>query len=172
MNEQAVDHSIQRVVFNHVGLCVGDLERSRHFYEQAFSFEPWWELQVPDIGSCTLLRLAPPLGLRVVYLVRDGLVLELLHFADRRHPPGGDRTMDERGLTHLSLAVADMDEAMTSVRRCGGQVLADTSVGSAVMVRDPDGQLIEITSWAWRHALPPLPATVSRPRDQPGRHRQ
>ena len=28
---------------------------------------------------------------------------------------------------------------------------------AAIIIRDPDGQLIELTSAAWRDVLPPLP---------------
>jgi hypothetical protein len=37
-----------RVAFNHVGLCVGDLDRSRTFYERALGFAFWWEIDAPD----------------------------------------------------------------------------------------------------------------------------
>ena len=33
-----------RTVFNHVGLCVMDRERSRRFYEGLLGFTFWWEL--------------------------------------------------------------------------------------------------------------------------------
>jgi catechol 2,3-dioxygenase-like lactoylglutathione lyase family enzyme len=130
---------------NHVGLCVSDLERSRAFYERALGFRHRSDLAVPDGPASTLLRVPPPVGLRAVYLERDGWVLELLRF-DR---PGNDRQRDrsftEPGLTHISFAVDDLASACALVTEHGGEVLADTEIpGMAVMVRDPDGQLLEL----------------------------
>jgi len=144
------------MVFNHVGLCVTDLERSRRFYEQALGFRFWWELDAPEEGTSTLLRLPSPVGLQAVYLVHGGLVLELLHYrssAQAHHR----RAMNVPGLTHLSLSVQDMVAAKAKVVEFGGSVLDDTDIEAAVMVTDPDGQLVELTSWQWRDALPPLP---------------
>ena len=134
------------VAFNHVGLCVSDLERSRAFYEGALGFRRWWDLDAPEEASRVLLGLPGPLGLHAAYLVRDGLVLELLHYSARKQPTPRRRPMDEPGLTHLSLAVEDVPAALDRVRQLGGEVLEDSDVGAGIMVRDPDGQLIELTT--------------------------
>jgi catechol 2,3-dioxygenase-like lactoylglutathione lyase family enzyme len=135
--------------FNHVGQCVSDLDRSRRFYCEAFGFEVARELHPPDQGSAELLRLAPPLGMTACYLKRDdGFVLELLHFAGAELVPSDPRVVNQLGLTHVSLSVDDLDEALAAVEANGGEVLADTNIGVAVFVRDPDGQLIELlTGW-------------------------
>lgn len=146
-----------RVAFNHVGLCVRDIRRSRAFYEEALGFRFWWEFDAPEEATRTLLGLPGPAGLHATYLVRDGLVLELLHFAEGSHPPARSRPFDEPGLTHLSVAVEDRDGTLARVRTLGGQVVEGSDVGAAVMVRDPDGQLVELTSWSWRSKVPPLP---------------
>jgi catechol 2,3-dioxygenase-like lactoylglutathione lyase family enzyme len=145
------------VVFNHVGVCVSDLARARRFYEQALGFDYWWELKAPDDGTSTLLRVRKPVDLHAVYLRHGDVVLELLHFGGPDHPQRRERVMNEPGLTHLSLSVEDIAATLERVGACGGEVLEDTDVGAAVMVRDPDGQLLELTSWQWRSALPPLP---------------
>ena len=85
-----------------------------------------------------------------VYLVRDGLVLELLHFADRATAPYRPRTMNEPGLTHLSLSVDDVAATCGRVPEYGGEVLDDTDIGAAIFIRDPDGQLIELLPMAYR----------------------
>src|SRR5271169_2506941 len=72
-----------QIVFNHVGLCVADTTRSRRFYEGLLGFEFWWELDPPDEGTDQLLQLNKPIGLHATYLVRDGLVLELLDYSKR-----------------------------------------------------------------------------------------
>jgi lactoylglutathione lyase len=145
------------IAFNHVGLCVRDVAKSRHFYEVALGFRYWWELDAPDEGTGRLLRIPEPIGLHAVYLIRDGLVLELLDFSRAPGPERTERVMNESGLTHLSLSVRDIPAALDRVRACGGTVLEDTDLGAAVMIRDPDGQLVELTSWQWLSTPPPRP---------------
>jgi catechol 2,3-dioxygenase-like lactoylglutathione lyase family enzyme len=131
-----------------VGQCVSDLERSKRFYVEVFGFEVARELHPPDQGSAELLRIDPPLGMTACYLKRDDFVLELLHFADAGLVPGEERVVNQLGLTHVSLSVDSMDDALAAVEANGGQVLPETNIGVAVFVRDPDGQLIELlTGW-------------------------
>jgi catechol 2,3-dioxygenase-like lactoylglutathione lyase family enzyme len=146
-----------RTVFNHVGLCVADRERSRRFYEGLLGFEFWWELEPPDDGTDQLLQLAKPVGLRATYLVRDGLVLELLDYAKREVHTGPERVMDQVGLTHLSLSVSDLAAVVTMVDRLGGSVVEATVSEQSAMIRDPDGQLIELLADSWLAVLPPRP---------------
>ena len=112
-----------RTVFNHVGLCVADRERSRRFYEGLLGFQFWWELELPDEGTEQLLQLAKPIGVRATYLVRDGLVLELIDYSKRDVHVGPERVMDQVGLTHLSLSVSDLGDVLAMVdefrRICG-----------------------------------------------------
>ena len=146
------------VVVNHLGQCVADADRSRAFYEAVFGFGFWHEITLPDRPLATLVGLEPPLGVRAVYLRRGDFVLELIEYVDAPpEPPTRPRRMNDAGLTHLSLAVADLAEARDAVRAHGGEVLDDTDVGMAVMVRDPDGQLIELLPVAYREHLPPWP---------------
>ncbi len=70
-----------RIAFNHVGQCVADLERAKRFYIDLFGFTLERELNPSDKLSAPLLGLEPPLGMTASYLTRDGLVLELIHFA-------------------------------------------------------------------------------------------
>ena len=148
----------QETVFNHVGLCVTDVERSRTFYEQALGFTFWWELeQLPEEESAKLLGLETPLELHAVYLIRDGFVLELLHYHSDRMQPARVRSMAEPGLTHISVTVGDMSAAFERVEQFGGRVLHETNTGPAVMIRDPDGQLIELLEPSWFDWQPPRP---------------
>jgi catechol 2,3-dioxygenase-like lactoylglutathione lyase family enzyme len=130
---------------NHVGLCVTDLDRSRAFYQGALGFQHRSDLAVPDAPAATLLQVEPPVGLRAVYLERDGWVLELLHFDRPGNEAARPRPFTEPGLTHISFAVDDLASACTLVTEHGGEVLPKTEIpGMAVMVRDPDGQLLEL----------------------------
>jgi lactoylglutathione lyase len=140
--------------FNHVGQCVTDLERSKRFYCELFGFSLEREITPPDETSAQLMSLTPPLGMTAAYLVRDGLVLELLHYsAAGQTRPYRPRTMNEPGLTHLSLSVDDIDDVCSQVRAYGGEVVASSNIGAAVFIRDPDGQLVELLPMAYRRHL-------------------
>jgi catechol 2,3-dioxygenase-like lactoylglutathione lyase family enzyme len=137
--------------FNHVGHCVTDLDRSRRFYEELLGFSFQRELRVPDAPAAQLLRVEPPVGMTAAYLERDGFVLELLHFDRAGNDPRRERSFTEPGLTHLSFSVDDVAATCARVDELGGEVLADTDVGGlAVMIRDPDGQLLELLPMGYR----------------------
>lgn len=146
-----------RTVFNHVGLCVADRERSRRFYEELLGFKFWWELELPDAGTKQLLQLAGPIGVRATYLVRDAFVLELIDYSKRRVQTGQQRVMDQVGLTHMSLSVSDLAAVLTMVESFGGSVIEETVTEQFAMIRDPDGQLIELLPDTWPASLPPRP---------------
>jgi len=130
---------------NHVGLCVQDLVRSRAFYEAVLGFNHRNDLPVPDAAASRLLRVPEPVGLTAAYLERDGWILELIHFARDGNEPQRDRSFTEPGLTHISFSVDDVAATCAKVTEHGGEVLADTEMGGrAILVRDPDGQLLEL----------------------------
>ena len=138
-------------VFNHVGQCVTDLERSRAFYIEVLGFELWREITLDDEPSDRLLRLKAPIGMTACYLRRDGFVLELLHFAGEGGAPlpYRERVMNEPGLTHVSVSVDDIPATCRAAVEHGGAVLEDTDIGGAVFIRDPEGQLVELLPMAY-----------------------
>ena len=142
-----------RSAFNHVGQCVTDLERSKRFYVELFGFELEREITPPDDSSAQLLSLTPPLGMTAAYLVRDGLVLELLAFAAAPTQEFRRREMNEPGLTHVSLSVDDIVAVCARIPEYGGEVIESSNIGNAVFVRDPDGQLLELLPMAYRKHL-------------------
>jgi len=144
-------------VFNHVGLCVSDTARSRRFYEGLLGFEFWWDLEPPDEATAQLLQLNKPIGVRATYLIRDGFVLELLAYSHRALRAGPERAMDQLGLTHLSLSVSDLADVLATVESYGGSVLESTVTDQSAMIRDPDGQLLELLLDTWLAGLPPRP---------------
>jgi lactoylglutathione lyase len=140
--------------FNHVGQCVTDLDRAKRFYCDLLGFTLEREIQPPDADSAQLMSLTPPLAMTAAYLVRDGLVLELLHYAaDGQTQPFRSRTMNEPGLTHLSLSVDDIGAVCSRVAEFGGEVVESSNIGAAVFVRDPDGQLLELLPMTYRAHL-------------------
>jgi lactoylglutathione lyase len=146
-----------RTVFNHVGLCVADRERSRRFYEGLLGFQFWWEIEPPDDRTAQLVGLPKPLGVHATYLVRDGFVLELIDYSQREVHAGPERVMDQVGLTHISFSVFDLDGVLERVAEFGGAVVDETVSEGSAMIRDPDGQLLELLSEEWLAVLPPRP---------------
>ena len=144
----------------HIGICVSDLERSLRFYRDLLGFRFEHELEVAGEPSDTLLRLRD-VKLRASYLVRDGVRIELLHFASPPAPAPRTRPMHEHGLTHLSFRVADVDATLAALRAAGERVLEETVIrfpefqSAACMIVDPDGQLIELVQAPGDPAAPP-----------------
>ncbi len=127
-----------------MGLAVADLDAEVGFWTGAMGFERVSTLDAADEPTGRLLGLDRP-GLRAVYLRRGDFVLELLNFRGVGLVERPHRVINEAGLTHLSLNVADMDAALDLVRTHGGEVLDDTRLEDvAVMIRTPSGQLVEL----------------------------
>jgi catechol 2,3-dioxygenase-like lactoylglutathione lyase family enzyme len=130
--------------YSHTGQCVRDLDRARRFYVEVFGFEEVLDLDVSGSQSATLLRLPDPVGLRAVYLRRDGFVLELLAFTEPEPLAPRERPILEPGLTHISIGVEDIDATCAQVVEHGGSVLDESRLPTAVFVRDPEGQVVEL----------------------------
>jgi len=95
-----------------------------------------------------------------VYPIKDDqrFVLEFLHYsAPGAIKPFRARTMDEPGLTHLSIAVDDIYAAAQKAVEYGGEIIDDSDIGAAIFIRDPDGQLLELLPTGYRANLPPKP---------------
>lgn len=91
--------AVRRV--SHVGVCVSDVERSIAFYRDGLGFQPVHELRVEGEPSDTLLALRD-VRLHAVYLERDGVRIELLHYQSPKSPLRAPvRAMNDLGFTHL-----------------------------------------------------------------------
>jgi catechol 2,3-dioxygenase-like lactoylglutathione lyase family enzyme len=107
------------------------------------------ELAVEGEAAGRLLRL-PHVSLRALYLERDGVRIELLHYDSPGHVgDGAPREMNRLGLTHLSLRVDDLDALLAPLEASGGRILRDTRIepqpGTRVIfAADPDGTLVEL----------------------------
>jgi catechol 2,3-dioxygenase-like lactoylglutathione lyase family enzyme len=141
-------------VANHVGQLTPDLERAKRFYIDLLGFTLDREIHVPDAGTAPLLGLDAPLGTTASYLRLGEFTLELLHFADAESRPQ-PRTFLDRGLTHLSLSVDDLESVVSRVGDYGGSVHTVALMPHAAMVRDPDGQLLELLPMSYRDSLSP-----------------
>jgi len=145
-------------MFNHTGIVVTDLERSKRFYEEVLGFRFWYEITPPDEMTAKLSSLEPPLGVTASYYVLEGFVIEFLHYSEPGAiKPFRTRTMDEPGLTHLSIGVDDIYATAKKAVEYGGEIIDDSDVGAAIFIRDPDGQLLELLPTGSRASLPPRP---------------
>lgn len=101
------------------------------------------------------MQLPEPLGVHATYLVRDGFVLELMDYSKRQVNAGPERVMDQIGLTHITFSVSDLGGALAKVEEFGGAVVDATMTDAMAIIRDPDGQLLELL-WDGRFSvLPP-----------------
>jgi catechol 2,3-dioxygenase-like lactoylglutathione lyase family enzyme len=144
--------------YNHTGQVVTDLERSKRFYQEVFGFKFWYEIKPPDEATAKLSCLEPPLGMTASYLTLDGFVLELMHYsAEGAGAPYRARTMNEPGLTHLSVSVDDVRGTAEKAVEYGATIIEESDLGHALFIRDPEGQLLELLPSAYREKLPPKP---------------
>jgi catechol 2,3-dioxygenase-like lactoylglutathione lyase family enzyme len=144
--------------YNHTGHVVTDLERSKRFYQEVLGFRFWYEITPPDGPTAKLSGLTPPLGTTASYLTLDGFVLELMHYsAPGATVPFRPRTMNEPGLTHLSISVDDVHVTAAKAVEFGGVLIEESDLDVALFIRDPDGQLIELLPVTYRDHLPPKP---------------
>lgn len=133
---------------NHVGHCVGDLHAAVRFWTGLLGFEEVGRSRVPDEAAGPLLSVQAPVGLEVAYLRLGDFTLELLHFDRPGNPEVRRRVFNEPGLTHISVSV---DDPLAIARRApslGGTVELESELAS--LVRDPDGQVIELLPRNWR----------------------
>ena len=77
----------ETVSFNHIGVCVGDLEKPGGSTRTSWDSATGWELDVPDeaVGPADGIPLRSEPGR---YLVNGRFVLELIDFARCRGPSG------------------------------------------------------------------------------------
>lgn len=147
--------------FSHLGVCVSDLERSERFYVHGLGFTREADLRVQGEPSDTLLDLKDT-DLEAVYLVRDGVRVELLHYRSPGVVSGPrPRPMNLLGLTHLSLRVDDLEDALRACAEAGGEVQGRTRIGmpehgvGAAFVLDPDGTRVELVQAPGDPSRPP-----------------
>ena len=139
--------------FSHYGVCVSDMERSRRFYCEAFGFRPG-ALMHPGQECSNLVGIDGPLAMRCQFIVKDGLLMELIKYDSPGHVGTAEaRPPNKLGLTHISFRVKDIEATMAKVEELGGTVMRQTRMtydngdgtgGSAIFCLDPDGTRVEL----------------------------
>jgi catechol 2,3-dioxygenase-like lactoylglutathione lyase family enzyme len=147
--------------FSHVGICVADLPLSLRFYSEGLGFREVHRLEQRGNPAGQLLELNA-LDLEAVYLEREGVRIELLHYREPGHRGSCEpRPMNGLGLTHLSLRTDDLAEDLERLRALGARVLEQTRIENAeqgvaaLFVTDPDGLRIELVQMPGDPSQPP-----------------
>ncbi|MDG2002573.1 MAG: VOC family protein [Novosphingobium sp.] len=126
----------------HIGHAVSDMETSLKFYTELIGFRFDRELNFTNDQIQDLLVLKQPKDMRVIYLLLAGFTLELMEMDPAAVPHAGSRDFTLTGITHFSFVVDDPADIYARVEDFGGTRWSD--IGIANMIRDPDGQLIEL----------------------------
>lgn len=136
------------IAIRHIGLCTADIELASRFYTGALGFEPL--MDIIEIGPpFDELIEQPGATLRVQQLRCGDTTIELLGYADNRVEGAPERgAMNRRGLSHITLVVADIDAVAERIGQHGGRVHLETRVdspfGPLLFCTDPDGVRIEL----------------------------
>ena len=157
------DGPIQGARFGHTNLIARDWRRLAEWYERLFEcvpVPPERDYSGSDLERGTGVSAAALRGvhLRLPGHGDDGPTLEIYTFASTRDAPG--RVIDAPGWGHIAFAVSDVDAARRRVLDEGGATIGEvvtltTSDGRRVTwcyVTDPEGNIIELQSWAPRPA--------------------
>jgi lactoylglutathione lyase len=126
--------SLNRLVsgLSHIGIRVHDYERSRAFYER-LGFTHAWGPHGPDQVAAA----RHPSGLELNFIVNapDASAPNVLMDIDQKHA----------GITHIALQVSDLASVEAELAAAGVAVSGRRGA-SAVFVRDPDGNVIELAA--------------------------
>ena len=130
-----------------IGVCVSDLERSKAWWCDGLGFVPKWGLE-GGREFADALEIGGDVELTAQFVERDGVMLELLHYAR----PGASGVPSNRrnllGFTHLSIEVDDVDEVAQRLVELGGEMIPSTrthfGTGELMFVADPDGVRVEL----------------------------
>jgi predicted enzyme related to lactoylglutathione lyase len=148
-----------KAVFSNVNLIAEDWRSLAAFYQDVFGCElipPERDLSGPDLEAATGVAGAHIRGahLRLPGSGADGPTLELFEYEQRA--PSGARSANTPGFAHIAFEVPDVDAACQEVADHGGsalgQIVRKMIPGRGQLtfayVRDPEGNIIELSSWA------------------------
>lgn len=150
---------------NHVALSVPDIDRAVEFYCGLLGFEKVIEIGWP-VGTESADQILSVKGTsaRVVHLRTANLLIELFQFVTG-NPAKQDpnRPVIDHGITHLALAVTDLDAEYARLSAAGMRFHSPpTDVAPGVRTaygRDPFGNVVELEESLGR-VRPDAPASL------------
>ena len=117
---------------SHIGIRVHDLARSRAFYEQlGFRFE--WGPAGPE--PVAAMRHASGLEINFILNAKEAKVPNILMDVPEKHP----------GYTHIALKIDDVAKTEAALMSAGLAITGRRGQ-TALFVRDPDGNVIELAA--------------------------
>jgi catechol 2,3-dioxygenase-like lactoylglutathione lyase family enzyme len=134
----------------HIGIGVSDIKHAENFYVGVFGCVRDRELRMTS-DQLGLLQLQPASDIHAVYLLLGNVTLELMAFDPPNAKTAGARVFNQTGLVHLSIAVENIAATCALAAAHGGTVLSQSE--RAAILRDPDGQLIELLVSAVNDAI-------------------
>jgi catechol 2,3-dioxygenase-like lactoylglutathione lyase family enzyme len=132
------------VGFDHVGLCVAELDAEQAFYERAFGFELQLSFDLPgEIRGAMLTH-------------ESGMRFELFERPGSRPGMQGSMpipTLETRGYGHFALKAPDIDPVFARAVAEGARAMVQPGPSPEPGVRfaflaDPEGNLIELVERA------------------------
>jgi lactoylglutathione lyase len=159
---------------DHIGIQVGDVERSANFYRQHLGFElvNRWSMAEPYVQR--VVGYYPDVTLEIALLTIPGsdVFLEILEYR------GVDKTAIDPatanpGTGHFCLFVDDLDELYDRLKAAGVEFVSELQTpslgpnkgGRLVYMKDPDGIRVELVQTRLRSDGTPMRATAP---DGPG----
>lgn len=135
---------------SHMGLCVADLERAERFWCEGLGFERAERFDLTDTlapGLDAALEVPGPVDLISQMIVLGGMKIELLHYRTPAVEGVPSASRRQRGLTHVSFWVDDVDAEAARLVEYGGTILPDTRSNPGIPIQflaDPDGTRVEL----------------------------
>jgi lactoylglutathione lyase len=117
---------------SHIGVRVHDVARTRAFYEH-LGFEWSWGPAGPE----PVAAMTHPSGLELNFILNanDAQKSNILMDVPEKHA----------GITHIALAIKDVAATKAALEAAGIKI-SGTRGSSAIFVRDPDGNVIELAA--------------------------
>ncbi len=138
-----------------LGVVVRDLEKSGKFYTDVIGFTEANGFSVPaEFCNQAGLTDQQPLTIRVFVLGagEDATKLKLMELPQAKPKPADQRFIHSQlGVSYLTIFVSDIDAALERIRKGNAKLASKGAVALPgnnqlflVLVRDPDGNLIEL----------------------------
>ena len=135
---------------SHIGLCVADLERSLRFWCDGLGFEMAERFDLTDTiapGLAEALEVPGPVDMISQMVVMGEWKFELMEYQTPPVHGTPSATRGQRGLTHMSFWVDDVDAEAARLVEFGGTILPSTRSHPGIPIQflaDPDGTRIEL----------------------------
>jgi predicted enzyme related to lactoylglutathione lyase len=145
--------------FAHVNICAADWRRLSRFYQDVFGcvpVPPQRDLSGPWLDAATGVRNAHLWGEHLLLpgFGKDGPTLEIFSYKEMLDKPSA--AANRVGLGHTAFQTSDVPGLLEKVIAHGGRAIGSTissevpgkGVITFVYASDPEGNIIELQSWA------------------------